>query len=89
MGKARVTPASRSFLLRVPGDATLAAGEYSVRSSLRATGGGPVQGDTTRLSIPKAGQAALPGQPMLFRRGPFTVLRSCRQRTRASAGRSA
>jgi hypothetical protein len=72
--EARVTPTARSFVTRVPDGTTLPPGEYTVRVTLRPASGGAGTGESTRLTVPDAAAAkgALLGQPVLFRRSPFT-----------------
>ena len=65
---------ARAFDLRVSVPAGQTAGDYLVRITTKPAGTVLGSTDTVRIAVPKwpaAGATAL-GQPMMFRRGPFT-----------------
>jgi VWFA-related protein len=72
--KQTLTREARSFILRVPVPAGQTAGEYSVRLTSKPVGATLGSTETLRVAVPKApaaGSVAI-GQPVAFRRGPFT-----------------
>jgi hypothetical protein len=70
----RLSAAARTFKLELPADGALAAGDYTVRIAWH----GPALNmtDSFRVTIPARDphQDPLLGQPLLFRRGPFTSI---------------
>jgi hypothetical protein len=72
--KQTLTRETRTFFLRVPVPAGQTAGEYSVRLTTKPAGATLGSTETLRVVLPKApaaGSLAI-GQPVAFRRGPFT-----------------
>jgi VWFA-related protein len=72
--KQTLTREARSFILRVPVPAGQTAGEYAVRLTSKPVGASLGSTETLRVALPKApasGTVAI-GQPVAFRRGPFT-----------------
>jgi VWFA-related protein len=72
--EAPVSAAARSFVRYLPAPG-IGAGEYAVRVRVRGEPGSTADfTEQLRITIPPlaAGAAAPPGQPILFRRGPFT-----------------
>lgn len=73
-GHASLSKLARAFLLRFP-DTPLPAGEYLVRLQILGRPGPSADAsETTRVTIPppSASAAMAVGQPLTFRRGPFT-----------------
>jgi VWFA-related protein len=70
-GRGTLTPSSRLFAWRA--EETLAAGDYSVRVTARATGGS-TSGDQVAVAVPPRGSSTQAGTPRLYRRGPATGL---------------
>jgi VWFA-related protein len=69
-----LTRETRGFFLRVPVPAGQTAGEYALRLTTKPVGATLGSTETVRVAlpaIPAAGSAAV-GQPITFRRGPFT-----------------
>ncbi len=69
-----LTREARSFFLKVPVPAGQSAGEYSVRLTSKPAGSTLGSTETLRVVLPKwpaAGTLAI-GQPIAYRRGPFT-----------------
>jgi VWFA-related protein len=69
-----LTREARSFVARVPIPAGQTAGEYSVRITSKPAGTALGSTETLHIVVPKwpaAGSMAV-GQPLMFRRGPFT-----------------
>jgi VWFA-related protein len=72
---APLTRAVRSFRVLIPEDMPLDPGVYELRVSPRSSTGSPAPTEAFRVTIPPrpAGQGAMAlGQPVIFRRGPFT-----------------
>ncbi len=71
-----LTRDSRSFVVRLPAGGGVGPGEYDVRFTAKASGGSLGSTETLHVMVPKvaAGEEPLVGQPMVFRRGPFTGL---------------
>ncbi len=70
---ASLTSTARAFVLYFP--APLFAGQYLVRGKIQGKmGGGAEASEQLRISVPAAASnpAAVLGQPLLFRRGPFS-----------------
>jgi hypothetical protein len=69
---ARLSSGSRAFMIQLPSDTPIASGSYTVTIVWR----GPLftAVDSLQVSIPPAvaGQGPSLGQPLWFRRGPFT-----------------
>jgi VWFA-related protein len=71
--QATVSPAARTFLLHL--QRALAPGEYLVRTRVHGRSGSGVDAsEQVRVTVPdaRAKSASTLGQPLLFRRGPFT-----------------
>jgi VWFA-related protein len=69
-----LTRDARSFVVRVPVPAGQSAGDYTLRITTKPAGNTLGTTETVRVTVPKwpaAGTLAI-GQPMLYRRGPFT-----------------
>jgi VWFA-related protein len=69
-----LTRETRSFVVRVPVPAGQSAGEYSLRLTTKPVGNSLGSTETIRVAVPArpaAGTLAI-GQPILFRRGPYT-----------------
>jgi VWFA-related protein len=72
--EASVSPAARSFV-RYLADSAIAAGEYIVRVRMRGAAGSLADlTEQVRITVPPPAPIAdaPPGQPILFRRGPFS-----------------
>jgi len=72
-GQASLSATARGFVLYLP--AQLIAGEYLVRAKVQGRiGGGAEASEQVRIAVPAAsdGAAAILGQPLVFRRGPFS-----------------
>ena len=72
--RASITTAAPRFSLRLA-DLLLAPGDYMIKVRLLGKSGGVADaGSQARVTVPDvtAGTASTLGQPMLFRRGPFT-----------------
>jgi len=68
-----LTAAARAFVLYLP--AQLSAGEYLVRAKVQGkVGGGAEASEQVRITVSAASDAAAAvlGQPLVFRRGPFS-----------------
>jgi VWFA-related protein len=72
--KQTLTREARSFFLRVPVPAGQTAGEYAVRLTTKPAGTTLGSTETLRVVLPKApaAGAVATGQPIAFRRGPFS-----------------
>jgi len=72
--EATVSPASRSFV-KYLADSAITAGEYIVRVRMRGAAGSLADlSEQVRITVPPPAPIgdAPPGQPVLFRRGPFS-----------------
>jgi VWFA-related protein len=72
---APLTRTARGFRVLIPEDTQLEPGVYELRVSPRSSTGSPAPTEAFRVTIPPlpAGQGAMAlGQPVIFRRGPFT-----------------
>lgn len=72
--RATIGSAAPRFVIRLP-EIQVSAGDYLVRAVLRGKAGAATEtGDQVRLAVPASaiGGAALFGQPIVFRRGPFS-----------------
>jgi len=70
--EARLAPGARSLLVRLPADAALPPGEYVLRVESRPAGGGLAVTEALSVAIPTLTDQPALGEPVLFRRGPFT-----------------
>jgi hypothetical protein len=71
----QVTRTIRGFRALLPGDSVLEPGVYEIRISPKSSTGSPAPTEAFRVTVPAVpgGAAALAlGQPVIFRRGPFT-----------------
>jgi VWFA-related protein len=72
---AQMTRTIRGFRVLIPADTPLGPGTYELRISPRSSTGSPAPTEAFRVTVPETpadqGAPAL-GQPVLFRRGPFT-----------------
>jgi len=70
-----MTRTIRGFRVLIPADTPLGPGTYELRISPRSSTGSPAPTEAFRVTVPETpadqGATAL-GQPVLFRRGPFT-----------------
>jgi len=70
----RLSTVSRSFMVLLPSDTPLAAGDYTLKVAWR--GPSLPAGDAFNMTIPPmdVSPGSVPGQPLLMRRGPFTAV---------------
>ena len=72
---AQMTRTIRGFRVLIPADTPLEPGTYELRISPRSSTGSPAPTEAFRVTVPEtpAGPGAVAlGQPVMFRRGPFT-----------------
>jgi len=71
--QASITPAAPRFAIHIP-NATLTAGDYLVKVRVRGRSGPADAGGQVRVGVPdvSGSTASVLGQPMLFRRGPYS-----------------
>ncbi len=70
--KAAVTPSARTFVLQLS-DTSLPAGDYLVKVRLQGKPGPMADAnEQLRVALPKAVDASTLGQPLFFRRGPYS-----------------